>query len=576
MNKILETLNDALKMHRKGRADLAEPMYRAVVTADPECAEGWHLLGVIEMQKGSPSTAEPLLRKAVELDESMPKPHNNYALALVGMGRLNESEMHLRRAIELKENFVDAYFNLGNVLRDMGRPEDALENYERVLEINPGHEEALTNLGHIHQSAGDLANAEKRYRRAYELQPNHARVVWNLANVLEMRNKVEEAKELAVTLLEFDAKNPLSHIMAARLERRTGSAESAAERMRNVLESKMPASVRLNAVHEYGLALDRIEQAGRAFDAFKEVSNLKAYLDKDRLPDVNAYPAEVQASTQYFTHERLAAWKTETPTPAEQAPIFMVGFPRSGTTLFEQILGAHPNLVTSGEASPLARVERRMAKEIAYPQGLDDLTDEDVRFWRACFWDEVADQMGDTDGDKRFVDKLPLNIVRLGLVNKLFPEAKIIVSLRDPRDVCLSCFMQLFELNAAMVHFLKPETTAKLYAAVMDLWLHYRDALSVSWIEYRYEDLVDDMEGVTRKVFAFMDVEWDDCVLDYREFAPSQDIRTPSYRDVSSALYKRSIGRWTRYRDQLQPILPTLAPYVRAFGYEADTPEILQ
>ncbi|MFQ5468640.1 MAG: sulfotransferase, partial [Kiloniellaceae bacterium] len=161
--------------------------------------------------------------------------------------------------------------------------------------------------------------------------------------------------------------------------------------------------------------------------------------------------------------------------------------------------------------------------------------------------------------------------VDLGLARRLFPDAPVLIALRDPRDACLSCFMQRFQFNDAMANFFALESTAEAYAAVMGLWLQLRDALAPPWREVRYENLVEDFEAEVRGVLDFIGAGWHPEVAAYREKAARQVITTPSYRQVTGAVHGRAAGRWRRYRTELEPILETLAPFVQAFGYPADS-----
>ena len=142
------------------------------------------------------------------------------------------------------------------------------------------------------------------------------------------------------------------------------------------------------------------------------------------------------------------------------------------------------------------------------------------------------------------VDKLPLNIIQLGFINRVFPDSPVIVAVRDPRDCCLSAFMQDFRLNPAMLHMITLESSARFYDRVMDLWIHYRDTLDLNYFQYRYEDLVGDFERVTRELLQFIDEEWDDQVSEFYRSAQTRRISTPSYQDVTRPLYSRSLQRW--------------------------------
>jgi hypothetical protein len=259
------------------------------------------------------------------------------------------------------------------------------------------------------------------------------------------------------------------------------------------------------------------------------------------------------------------------PGPAnnDPGPVFFVGFPRSGTTLMEQALAAHPRLRTTGEDSPLTAVVERIGGPggFAYPDALDTLTPSDAEALRALFWRTAESRFGRLDGAV-LVDKLPLNIVHVGLVEALFPTARIVVALRDPRDSCLSCFIQKFHLNDAMANFLDIDKVGAAYAAIMGLWLKQRESLVTPWREYRYEDLVLDFPGTVRGVLDFIGVGWDDAVAGYRERSKERVVSTPSYRDVTAPVHGRAVERWRAYADDLAPILPVLQPFVTAFGYD--------
>ena len=163
---------------------------------------------------------------------------------------------------------------------------------------------------------------------------------------------------------------------------------------------------------------------------------------------------------------------------------------------------------------------------------------------------------------------MPLNLVYLPAVRRLFPRSRVIVALRDPRDCCLSCFMQVFGPNTWMRHFHSLERAAALYADVMSLWLLYRDRLGLEWTEIRYEDVVADVETQARRLIDFLGLEWTDDVLDYRAKAEAKYISTPSYSAVRKPVYSTSVRRWERYRDQIEPIQPMLRAFVHEFGYQ--------
>jgi hypothetical protein len=250
--------------------------------------------------------------------------------------------------------------------------------------------------------------------------------------------------------------------------------------------------------------------------------------------------------------------------------VFLIGFPRSGTTLLDQILDAHPALHTMEEKPAIDIVKQAVERLTGgYPDALASLTAEDTVKLRRVYFAEVARFMGGVP-QGILVDKMPLNTIEVGLIHRLFPRARILLALRHPCDVVLSGFMQAFKPNAAMVHFGDLADTARFYASVMGLWRRYAEVLPLEVLTTRYEDLVTDFEAETRRILAFLELPWDDSVLTYAERAKSRAIATPSYHQVVQPIYARSVGRWRNYREQMADVLPLLRPFVDVFGYRIE------
>ena len=254
----------------------------------------------------------------------------------------------------------------------------------------------------------------------------------------------------------------------------------------------------------------------------------------------------------------------DAPTPAASspfrtpAPIFLVGFPRSGTTLLDQILSSHSGLCCMEEKEIFAESVADVLMGGASPDALD------VEARRADYWARVLEPLG----ERLLVDKLPLNIIFLPLIARVFPDAKIIFALRDPRDVILSCFQQRFGMNAAMAQFLDLGNAAAYYDLVMTLMDTCRARLPLKVHQVRYEDVVANLENEARALAAFLDLPFEPAMLSFRETAIARDINTPSSRQVIEPLYNRSIGRWRRYAAELSPALATLNQWAARYGYD--------
>ena len=258
-----------------------------------------------------------------------------------------------------------------------------------------------------------------------------------------------------------------------------------------------------------------------------------------------------------------------TPKPFdESSPVFLIGFPRSGTTLLDQILNTS-SVIETLEEKPLVQkmLIRFQAHGFSYPKDLNLLNFELVEDLKNAYFQEVSSHSKDRP-ETIMIDKLPLNTIDMGLIHRVFPKSKMIFALRHPADTCLSCFFQNFSLNEAMIHFLDLTDTAKFYGMVMDLWHNYTKILSLDYHVVRYEDLVSDFEGETKKLFQFLKVPWERSVYEYNSQAKTkQKITTPSYHQVVEPLYKRSMYRWKNYAAHLKPIFEILEPHIRKFGY---------
>ena len=249
--------------------------------------------------------------------------------------------------------------------------------------------------------------------------------------------------------------------------------------------------------------------------------------------------------------------------------VFLLGFPRSGTTLLEQVLASHPQVVTLDERTAMVDAE---VEFLSSPEGLDRLArleGQELKLFRDAYWGRIKAFGLDVRG-KVFIDKFPLATMKLPLIAKLFPHAKVLFAVRDPRAVALSCFRRGFGMNPSMYQFVTLEGTARFYDAVMALGEACRAKLPLTVHEVRYEALVEDFDATARAVADFIGLEWSEALRDFAQTAQTRAIRTPSASQVRRGLYSDALQQWRKYQDQLAPALPILRPWVEKFGYEAD------
>jgi hypothetical protein len=280
------------------------------------------------------------------------------------------------------------------------------------------------------------------------------------------------------------------------------------------------------------------------------------------------YLADVALARGFLVDDGAAPPKTPRAAEPMPPPAFLIGFPRSGTTLLEQVLDSHPRIQSMDE-KPAVAAMREHFLDLVRTDGasLSTLTAEQSDALKATYL-EAVDGFIDRRPGAMLIDKLPLNIVWTHLIQRVFPDARFIVAVRHPLDVCLSCFMQDFAMNRAMTGFLTLKGAALTYAAVMELWRAQRARPSLNHHAVRYEDLVDDLPRQMASTLNFLDIPWNDSVLDHMTHVKAKDIiNTPSYHQVSRPLYADSKFRWRRYERYLGEIKPILAPFIEEFGY---------
>lgn len=554
-----------------GMFDEAVIALSRAVACNPRHAPAHHTLGNVLMRLGRTDQAIDSLQQAVKAKPSFAEAHSDLGNILRLAGRLDESGHSLRKALKLKPGEARTHLHLALLYKQQRRYTDAAVHCRKAVALQPAFAEAHNELGNILQGLGEQEVAVASYRKALELRPDSVDAWTNLGLTLERLHRMGEAHEAADAALTRAPQHYGANLLCARLDTREGALQQARERLEALLPQPLAPRDYAMAAMELGHVLDKQGEPARAFEHFAAAKRAWRTVLASTSYDISQLPLHIARLHAWFTAEHVRDWDTAPGTDGLASPIFLVGFPRSGTTLMEQILESHPNLTGSREEPLITRLldsaATLLGHPFTYPEGLDGLAPAELRTLRTEYWRLAQQLVGSEVETRRLVDKLPLNIIDLGLIHRLFPDAKIIVALRDPRDVCLSCYMQSFDLNQAMVNFLDLGDTVRLYALVMGLWRHYRELPGLDAFVYRYEDLVDDVEGMAQRLLAFLGEPWDPAVLLYHETAKKQYANTPSYQNVTKPIYRKAIGRWHNYAEQLAPHLDVLQPFLGEFGY---------
>lgn len=489
--------------------------------------------------------------------------------------------------------------------------------YEGVLKLLPGFVPAIGMLSQCYARLRDIEKGVELAKRAVGLDSFNAHNHANLADIYLMGGMVEEARKAAERAVEIDEGQVLARIVLAKIadqERDYGEsighlttalkegpgdpniiislaqayrfnkqADEASRMLEPLLErDDLPPAIRIGALNEMGMIYDQLKRTDEAYGAFSEYGRLTAesiptgeWSKETHLNIINGYGKYLREQPEGMKRfdeigERLRKSDQEAGRPCVA---FLVGFPRSGTTMMEQIFDAHGDIVGVEEPAYLHDTKKKWREESGAGDDVDamfeGLDEKKILELRRYFWERVDDDLGEgaLESSKVLFYKHPLLISELPFINAIFPDSKVIVALRDPRDCCLSCFMQDFGVNAGMIHFLNLEDTCHFYDAVFGMYIEARERLTFDRVEIRYEDTVRDLEAQARRLIEFLELEWDSAVLRFHERAREKFIPTPSFAAVNEPVNTRAIARWKRYEKYFEGYVDLLSRYVEEFGY---------
>ena len=492
---------------------------------------------------------------------------------LASMGRFAEAEPLLERALERLPHNENVLFNLGLVKKNTEKYAVAAELFERTLQLNPRRADVLFSLGSIAELQGELGESENRYRQALQLLPGYVEPMASLSYLLATRDRAEEAKQLAEQALSIRPDHPVANLALAALDARNQDHQAVIERMNRILE---PGTL---SAGNFALAKTRLAKAYEASGEFAEAFAHFRHRN-DELYGVYA-PVFEQVDTVYSPEsvQRLQRFFASSDLPKAQPHIsssnttndgaelvFLLGFPRSGTTLLDQVLSSHPDVFVMEEKENFATIYNSFYHTEEALAGLLTLSSELREQQRQAYLNTIEKHV--QGNNKIVIDKLPLNTIMLGLIGELFPKARVILALRDPRDVCLSCFQQSFDINQAMFQFLKLPTAVSYYDAVMTLGLQLLERYPLPSHAVKYEAVIDDFEATVQELLEFLGLDWDENVHDFQSTAQARTINTPSAEQVVKPLYQSSIGKWRRYQQWIETDLEPLSKWLKVWGYD--------
>ncbi|MCB1094547.1 MAG: sulfotransferase [Verrucomicrobiae bacterium] len=489
--------------------------------------------------------------------------------------RYDEAIVLFERALQQKPNNVQLLLDLGRAYGLRYDYDKADEYLGRALKLSPDSPRAMFAIGETYRKIARFDRAAEYFRKATLLASGQVNALLQLAEVLERLHALDEAVRAVADALRMDPAHPNGLFLRAKLTRRRGDSPQAAALLEEFLA--MPPvrllEPRWRAWYELGNIRDKEGNYDEAMRCFLKAKQL---LQKQGRAMLDGTAFTLQKNTELLstiTSDHFKRWNAERFAP-EQNVALLCGHPRSGTTLIEQVLDAHPGLVSADETNI-------MSDEAYIPLGnhfpvtvtptdmLDQSAPVHIQQARDTYISMTEAFLREPLDERVLLDKNPELTMILPAIVRMFPEIKVIVALRDPRDVCLSCFMQPLPMNSVSASYLSIESTFKKYASVMDTWLHIRPMLQAPWMETRYEDNVVNLEKEAATALEFLGLPWDPQVLNFHERARQKHVRSPTYEAVTQPVHNRAVGRWRNYQKFIEPHLNILGPYADAFGYDS-------
>ena len=549
-----------------GKPEEAERYLRDALKINPEYDFALVNLGAVLNELEKIDEGEQFLRKALKINPTSPIALNNLGNILSKKRNNKEAELFYRKAIEIKSDYSLAYNNLGSLLSKQGNLIDAEKFTEKAIHYNSKFELAYVNLGSIKIDLDKLSEAEELFLSAIEINENYNYAYCNLFRLYEKTNNLKKLKNKVDSLKNNKFITNELFMFRARLCFREKNYKTAKTLIEKVSDKWIK-----NTDHHTNILFWSykafIEEKNKNFDeAFKcfEKSQLN-------LKYQNFNPEIFQEYIKLYRKnldKKDFVVKNKSLNKNDFSPVFLIGFPRSGTTLLDTILRSHPEIDVVEEKPLINSVEQVIKSKFKYSlDELHKLNSKELQFLRNYYLEILKNNCANKNA-KIIIDKFPFQTVCLPLINLLFPNAKIIFTHRNPYDTVLSCFQQSFEPNNAMSNFRSIDSASKIYDLTMSIWLDYKKKLKMNYISSKYEDLIEDFNKHISKILVFLDVSWDENLKNYRKTAYKRGkINTPSSSQVVQPIYNSSIEKWKNYEKYFSNSTAYLNKWMNYFEY---------
>lgn len=526
--------------------DSAIEAYEALLRDHPTSAGAHYGLATALQRQERIDDAVGHYEEALRLQPNFPEALNNLAGLIAGQVNHQAAAQRLRQLIRLHPDFAPGHCNLGLVLTELGEFDRAIAALERAVALNPHAVDAYRGLANACIRSGRLEEAATHFERLSDIESDSTYRSLGEAAILERKGKIQEAHDLLAPLVEAGNEGEDFLVLLAVVENQLGRVAEAAERLEAVYDTSSRNRVRIS--FELGHIYDKLGDYDSAMEWFQRGNELKAGpFDETALENLVASRIEV------FASQRIGHFpRAETDS---RLPVFIVGMPRSGTSLVEQILSNHPEVYGAGELMDVIHMRQRLPKELGtddpYPLCMDAMSLGALNAISKRHLQRLS-ELGGTAA--RVTDKMPFNFFELGFISLLFPSATVIHCVRNPVDTCLSCYFQNFPASSTWSFDLR--TIGQFYNQYQRMMRHWADDVRLPILDVQYEDLVRDPEIHVRRILDHVGLQWNDRCLRFHE--SDRVVSTASYKQVRQPIYTRSVARWRNYRKFLSPLLDEL------------------
>lgn len=565
-NDLENILNFAQSYVEKSNFEKASNIYKKILKKYPNNFDANFNLGTILAKKNKLEESVELLEKAASINPNLEKIFNNLGLIYLNLGNIEKALEKTNKAIYLNPNSSIAYNHLGLIYSNLGNFNEAIESYSKSLKFNPNNIQVNYNLGNLFKRINDVKNSEKYFHKTLELNQKHLPAYNNLLELYDISNQNEKFKELLKKgEINFE-NNSTIDLFRAKLFYKLKKFKEVVKILKNInfgVDENFKENSRLELIAK---SHDQLGNFKESYYFFVKNNNLSKKIDKNNA-NKEIFIEIINKRIKYFTNLKVNDWEIEKKNDDFKDPVFLIGFPRSGTTLLDTILRSHPSIDVLEEKPIVDKYIEKLEKKIDY--NFDNLKSSNERFkkeMRSFYFDQRKKYLNDKK--KIIIDKMPLNIIYVGEIFRYFPKAKFILAIRNANDCVLSCFMQNFLLNHAMANFLNLKDASKMYDLVMKLWEIYTNKFSIDFHTIKYEDLISNFKGSVSDLLKFLDLSWSEEVSEFYKTSQTRGIiATPSYNQVNQPLYSKSIGRWKNYQKELIEEKQYLESWIKKYGY---------